>query len=136
MKNLLLGLVTLSTCLAMNSQAMACSEFGLWIESPSMGSQAESRALFNVIKSDVEIALTNKHFKLIPYGTYTRNVEKEEYCEINILVSRISKLKKKALSANIKIEQMHFDIGEEIYSNDDELENALKAIPDRRNLKL
>jgi hypothetical protein len=136
MKNLFVGLLTLSTFLAINSQAKACSEFALWIESPSMASQAESRALFNVIKSDVEIALTNKHFKLIPYGTYTRNVEKEEYCEINILVSRTSKLKKKALSANIKIEQMHFDMSEEIYSNDDELEKALKAIPDRKELKL
>jgi hypothetical protein len=128
-KFIALSLLTLAT---LSTSVQACSEFGYWIETPAIGSFAENNALFNTVKADVEKELKKKHFKLIPYGTYTRDDQDPHYCEILIEVKK----EKKALRAQIRIEEVKEGLGETIFELNDEYHKVLNSIPEKSELPL
>lgn len=123
--------VTLLTLATLSTSIHACSEFSYWIDTPAIGTFAENNALFKSIRADFEKALKKKHFKLIPYGTYTRDDQNPLYCEIQIEVKK----ENNSLKADMKIDVVKDGLGETISELNDEYHKVLNSIPDKRELQ-
>lgn len=125
MKILTLKYLVFISVFSASLTSLACNKVALWLETPSLGTQEESRELFKEIQNQLEETLVQKKYEVIPFGSYTRGLE-DNVCEVNVLVSK--KLFGK-LIAEINIESVRSDISERLHSDKGPLKNVLKRIP-------
>ena len=106
--------------------SFACERYSLWLETPVIGTSQENQQLFKKILSEVSASLEAKNYRLIPYGTYTQDLTKKNFCEINVevIISNRSKFK-----ANVRIEEFEYDMSEVIFQAEGDYNHILKSIP-------
>lgn len=130
MKALTLKFSFVMMILSATLSSFACDKVAIWIESPSLGTQQESRELFKEVENRLEESLTQKKYKVIPMGEYTRGQELN-VCELNLVVNKNVFGK---LLAEVSIDSLEADFSERIHSDKGSLKEVLKRLPEAKDL--
>ena len=112
--------------LALSYSSFACEKYALWVETPAIGTTQENQKLFNKIRHTVQATLEAKNYELIPYGTYTRDLTKKNFCEITV---EVTEGKRSKLNADIRIEEFEYDMSEVTFRAQGEMIKVLESLP-------